>query len=368
MKIAVTGTRGIPSIQGGVETHCEELFPRIAASGAEITLFRRVSYVGGSEGMGSFRGVRLVDLPTPRKKAFEAIIHTARAVARARRMNADIIHIHAIGPALLTPVARMLGMKVVVTHHGFDYDREKWGRAAKFMLRLGERLGARHADALIVISDHIRTTIASRYGRTDTDLIFNGVPEANRDPETDCLDSWGVKSGEYVLALGRFVKEKNFHLLIEAFRELAPGSVKLVIAGDADMPDEYSENLKRKARAAGVVLTGFVKGKPLRQLLTHARLFCLPSTHEGLPISLLEAMSYDLDVLVSDIPANRLPQLAKEDFFATGDRSDLVASLRRKLDLPPSRRRYDLSDYDWDVIARKTAGVYRRILGQSIKS
>ena len=368
MKIAVTGTRGIPSIQGGVETHCEELFPRIAASGAEITLFRRASYVGGSEGMDSFRGVRLVDLPTPRKKAFEAIIHTARAVARARRMNADIIHIHAIGPALLTPVARMLGMKVVVTHHGFYYDREKWGRVAKFMLRLGERLGARHADALIVISDHIRTSIASRYGRTDTDLIFNGVPEANRDPETDCLDSWGVKSGEYVLALGRFVKEKNFHLLIEAFRELAPWGVKLVIAGDADMPDEYSENLKRKARAAGVVITGFVKGKPLRQLLTHARLFCLPSTHEGLPISLLEAMSYDLDVLVSDIPANRLPQLAKEDFFATGNRSDLVAALRRKLDLPPSRRRYDLSDYDWDVIARKTAGVYRRILGQSIKS
>ncbi len=217
---------------------------------------------------------------------------------------------------------------------------------------------------MIVISEHIRRRLAERYGRTDADLIFNGVPVLEKDAGTDYTDSLGLQPGRYVVAIGRFVKEKNFHLLIDAFSRVAPEGIRLVIAGDADMPDDYSESLKRQAKDAGVVLTGFIKGRKLRQLMSHARLFVLPSTHEGLPISLLEAMSYGLDVLVSDIDANTLPQLDGTDFFRVGDIDDLCASLSRKLSCASSGRVYDLSDYDWDIIAGKTMDVYRRVCGE----
>lgn len=364
MKIAVTGTRGIPRILGGVETHCEELFPRIAAAGADVTIFRRSSYVEPDNKVDSFSGVSLIDLPTPRRKSFEAIIHTFRAVMAAKRLKADIIHIHAIGPALLVPLAKAMGMKVVMTNHGPDYEREKWGKAAKFMLRLGERLGSRYADAVIVISRHIAQRLASDYGRKDTDLIFNGVPAATAVAETDYLDSLGLEKGNYVVALGRFVPEKNFHLLIEAFSKLAPSGIKLVIAGDADMPDSYSRMLKKQATEAGAVLTGFIKGRKLQQIMSHARLFVLPSTHEGLPISLLEAMSYGIDVLVSDIPANRLSELSPDNFFTTGDPDSLTEGLRRHLSKPYARHSYDMRAYDWDEIARQTMQVYRRLLNK----
>ena len=144
MKIVVVGTRGIPNIMGGVETHCEELFPRIAKKGFDVTLIRRKSYVKDSR--SEYKDVKLIDIKTPKKKSFEAIIHTFRAIWKAKTIGADIVHIHAIGPALLTPMARLLGMKVVFTHHGPDYDRNKWGTAAKTILKLGERMGTKYAN------------------------------------------------------------------------------------------------------------------------------------------------------------------------------------------------------------------------------
>lgn len=141
MKIVVTGTRGIPNIMGGVETHCEELFPRIARKGFEVTVIRRKSYVRDT--LSSYKGITLSDIETPRKKSLEAIVHTFRAIVRAKRLKANIVHIHAVGPALLTPLARLLGMKVVFTHHGPDYDRDKWGMAAKNGTPPGR--GRRHA-------------------------------------------------------------------------------------------------------------------------------------------------------------------------------------------------------------------------------
>ena len=153
MKIVVTGTRGIPNIMGGVETHCEELFPRIAARGYDVTVIRRKSYVHDT--LHEWTGVKLVDVETPKKKSFEAIIHTFRAINKAKKLGTDVLHIHAIGPALLVPYAKLLGMKVVFTHHGPDYDRDKWGFAAKTMLKLGESMGCKFADHVIVISDVI---------------------------------------------------------------------------------------------------------------------------------------------------------------------------------------------------------------------
>ena len=164
MKIVVTGTRGIPNVMGGVETHCEELFPRISDRGFDVTLIRRSNYV--KDDLKEWKGVKLVTLPSPKKKSFEAIIHTFRAINKAKKLGADVLHVHAIGPALLVPYAKLLGMKVVFTHHGPDYDRDKWGLAAKTILKLGERMGCMFADDVIVISDVIKNLIARKYGRT----------------------------------------------------------------------------------------------------------------------------------------------------------------------------------------------------------
>ncbi len=362
-KIVVTGTRGIPNIMGGVETHCENLYPYIVQAGYDVTVVRRSCYLQAQQKTRGYKDIHLKDIYAPRKKSLEAIIHTILAVLYAKKTNADILHIHAIGPSLLVPFAKMLGLKVVVTHHGADYDRKKWNKAAKYMLRKGEKYAAKYADKLIVISSKIKKDIAEKYGRTDTELIYNGVPEAIRRTTTEYITSKGLAPYKYILAVGRFVEEKGFDYLIDAYSELHPEGYKLVIAGDSDHPTEYSIQLKEKAKEKGIVLTGFVKGKPLEELMTHARLFVLPSYHEGLPISLLEAMSYGKDVLVSDIEANRLPELEETDIFKTGSTSSLKQSIEKKLQGGQNKNReYAMYKYNWQNIAAQTTDVYKTIL------
>ncbi len=362
MKIVVIGTRGIPGIQGGVETHCEQLFPRLAAKGYDITIIRRTPYVNATNRIPEFRGVKLVDVYAPRKKAFEAIVHSVLAVFKAKRLGADILHIHAIGPSIVAPLARMMRMKVISTNHGPDYDRRKWGFLAKSMLKFGERMGAGFSNRVIVISTVIADILAKKYGRTDVNLIYNGVNPPMKSTSKDYITGLGLEPGKYVVALGRFVKEKGFDDLIKAFsqyRAANPESgLKLVIAGDADHEDNYSRELKKQATESGTVLTGFIKGAPLNELMSHAALFAMPSYHEGLPIALLEAMSYDIDVIVSDIPANRLDCLAEDDFFPVGDIDALAAKIAEKASRGLSSRTYDLTPYNWDTIADKTAALY----------
>lgn len=362
MKIVVTGTRGIPDIQGGVETHCEQLYPRIAAMGHDVTVIRRTPYVTPENRRDEFRGVRLADVYAPRKKSVEAIVHTFLAVLKAKRLKPDVLHIHAIGPSLMVPFARLLGMKVVTTNHGPDYDRQKWGRVARTALRLGERFGTKYSNKVIVISNVIANILRNNYGRTDTELIFNGVNKPVKSTERNYLRDWGIDGKPYIVALGRFVREKGFHDLIEAYKISGLNdSYNLVIAGDSDHPDEYSESLKKQAAEAGVVLTGFIKGERLNQLMSNASLFVLPSYHEGLPIALLEAMSYDLDVVVSDIPANRIPELEAGDFFPAGDVAALATLLKDKCVAHRSTRAFNLANYDWDAIAARTVHVYRKV-------
>ena len=361
MKIVVTGTRGIPNILGGVETHCEELFPRIAKKGYDLTVIRRTCYA--KDNLQEYKKVKLVDVSTPKKKSFETIIHTLKAVWVAKfRLHANVLHIQCIGPALLTPFARLLGLKVVITIHSHNYDHDKWGKFGKIMLRLGEKVGCRYANEVIVISDVIRDNIIKLYKRKDVHLIYNGVPAPEFIQDTKYLDELGVKPQKYFFAMGRFVPEKNFHHLINAFSSLNNrGEYKLVLAGDSDFDDEYSRELKKRAREKGVILTGFIRGKKLHELLTHANTFVLPSAHEGLPIALLEAMSYDLPVIVSDIPANLAIGLSQEDYFPMGNEEKLMEKLKKMMNEKPLRRKYSLDKYQWDHIAEQTIKIYEQI-------
>jgi glycosyltransferase involved in cell wall biosynthesis len=362
MRVVVTGTRGIPDIQGGVETHCEELFPRMVSNGVDVTIVRRSCYVGANSKYKEFKGVKLKDLYAPHNKSLEAIIHTFLAIIWAKFQKADIIHIHAIGPGIMIPFAKLLGMKVVFTHHGPDYDRKKWGKLAKAALRKGERVATLHADEVIVISDVIKKLLASKYGRINTHLIFNGVPSPVISQKSEYIESLGLKSRKYVFALGRFVVEKGFDILINAFSRLNDHDFRLVVAGDSDHETDYSLDLKNLAIRHGVVLTGFVKGVKLSQLFNHAGLFVLPSFHEGMPISLLEAMSYRLPVLVSDIPANKQIPLPDGSYFCTGDEIALERQLHNKIALAFKPVEYDMSSYNWDCIAKQLIDVYDHVI------
>ena len=363
MKVVVIGTRGIPNIQGGVETHCEELYPRIVKLGADVTIIRRTCHIPENDNYTEYKGVKLVDVYAPKRKSLEAIVHSVLATFKAKRLGADIVHIHAIGPSLCCPLARLLGMKVVSTNHGPDYDRQKWGTLAKTMLRIGEWCQAHFANHIISISNVITQILSYNYNRTTrVSLIYNGVNIPEKSTSTDYLSSLNLEPGKYVFALARFVPEKRFDLLIKAFQASHHSGYKLVLAGDADHENDFSRALKAQAKDAGVVLTGFVKGEKLNQLFTNARLFVLPSTHEGLPISLLEAMSYSIDVLVSDIPANQLEELTEADFFHVDDMAHLTAKLNEKLSAPHRNRQYDLSRFNWDHIAQQTLSVYEECL------
>ncbi len=373
MKIVVTGTRGIPNVMGGVETHCEELFPRLARRGFDVTVIRRKNYV--SDGQTEWNGVKLADIDCPKRKSFEAIIHTFRAINKAKRLGADVVHIHAIGPALLVPYAKMLGMKVVFTHHGPDYDREKWGMAAKAVLKLGERFGCMFADDVIVISDVIRNLVKRKYGRAErVHLIYNGVSQPKACDYPEYFEELGIEKGKYILGMCRFVPEKNLHHLVEAYARIKNGQlksknsadeIKLVLAGDTDFEDGYSCRLKETARMNGVVLTGFVKGRKLHSLLTNCRCYCLPSSHEGLPIALLEAMSYGVKVIVSDIPANLEVGLDKEDYFHVGDIDALAGKLKAVIERPLEHMNYDMRKYDWEKIAGQVTEIYTKNLSQT---
>lgn len=360
LKVFVTGTRGIPGVMGGVETHCEELMPRLAARGAEVTVARRAGYA--LDGRTVWKGVGLVDIWTPKSKAFEAMIHTWRAVRMAAKRGVDMVHIHAVGPGLAVPLAKRLGLKVVFTHHGFDYEREKWGWMARAMLRLGERWAVRGADEVIVISRGIEEAMRRKHKRTDCHVIPNGAPpprglEAARAAEI--LGGLGLEAGKYFLAACRFVPEKRLDDLVAAYEGAGCRETKLVLAGSADFEDGYAKRLRARAREAGAVMPGYARGEELEALWTGAKAFFLPSSHEGLPVALLEAMSHGVPSWASDIAANREVGLEESRYFRLGDVEFLKIMMRELDGKGMERVRYEMGKYDWERIADATMEVYR---------
>ena len=327
----------------------------------------RSPYMPAEKGAG-WRGVRFVRVWSPKSKRLEAIVHTFLGVLVAAWRRPDVLHIQAIGPALMTPLARLLGLAVVVTHHGPDYDRQKWGRFAKWVLRTGERWGMRWSNARIVISQVIRNRLRETHGVEST-LIRNGVDLPELPASHAVLDRFGLTPHRYVLLVSRLVQEKRHLDLLRAFSRADLDGWKLVFVGAADHPGAYERTLVEAARASpDVVMTGFQEGLALRELYAHAGLFVLPSSHEGLPIALLESLSYGLPVLASDIPANVEVGLPEGQYFPLGDVAALAALLKSLAAVPfadadrDARRRGVTERYNWRRIAEQTLEVYRQAL------
>jgi alpha-maltose-1-phosphate synthase len=302
--IAVVGTRGFPDVQGGVERHCEELYTRLAARGIDILVFTRSPYLPQTPRWSSWNGIRFRKVWTPRRKSVEALWHSVVSVLLARAAGARLVHIHAIGPGLAVPVARLLGMRVVFTHHGRDYMRDKWGTLAKQVLRLGEYLAVRYANRVLAVSREIEAWVAEAYGRR-ADYAPNGIAVAPRAPAQveATLAAFDLPVHSYVITVARLVPEKGVHDLIGAV-DGADDISALVVVGDADHASEYAATLKAQAPSK----VRFVGSQPhavTLDLVRGARVFALPSHHEGLPIALLEALACGTPAVASNIAPNR---------------------------------------------------------------
>ncbi|MEZ9626991.1 glycosyltransferase family 4 protein [Aliivibrio fischeri] len=371
-KITVIGTRGIPNVLGGVETHCQHLYPEIHRQfNTDICVIARSPYVDYKT--SSYQGVKTKAVWAPKKKSLEAIIHSTLASLTTLFDGSKVVHVHAIGPGLVVPLLRLLGKKVVFTHHGPDYDRQKWGGFAKRILQLGEKLAATYANEVIVISEVINDIIKEKYNRYDAHLIYNGVKLPTQLPQEkidSALAKFSLTAGNYFVAVGRFVEEKGFHDLINAYQQ-ASLNIPLVIMGDTDHPTPYSEKLKQQARdVEGVILTGFLKGKELQAIFSQAKTFVMPSYHEGLPIALLEAMSYSLPAIVSNIPANLEVKLTPDTYFPVGDTQELTKQLVQHANNEYYTTNYKsyLEYYDWEKIATQTMAVYQNALTKKASS
>lgn len=365
MKVFVTGLRGIPGVMGGVETHCEELLPRLARINPDIHIevCCRAAYVDPA--LRSFRGVGLAPLYAPDTTSSEALVSTLIGVLHAWRRGAEALHIHAVGPALLAPLAKVLGMRVLLTHHGADYDRAKWGALARRMLVLGEKMGMRFADRIICVSPSLAQRMQQRYPFAAQKTVFipNGVspPDPPDRPAAEVLRELQLQPGRFVLCVARLVPEKGLDYLIEAFRRSGDERT-LVIAGAGKKGDAFADRLLKEA-APDVRMLGMQTRSTLGVLYRNASLFVLPSFHEGLPIAALEALSCNCPVLLSDIQPNLDLDLPEQCYFPVGDVEELAARLG---DHDPTREHPEADIpailMGWDEVATLTASCYREMV------
>lgn len=368
MRVAVLGLRALFGAQGGIETHVRDIVchaARTPHTKIAFEIIERAPYASPDGAMPSdMRGVTLTPLWAPRSSHFEAIMHSTLAVVWCALRRPDVVHIHAIGPSLVAPLARLFGLRVVTTHHGTDYDRAKWSTFAKRMLRLGEWSGARFSDARIVIAPGLDERLKKAYG-VDYTYIPNAVPPAP-SPEGDLLARYGLTKGRYIVNVARIVPEKRQLDLIDAFIAAGNAGAKLVLVGGADHGSAYAQTVTdRAATDPRIVMTGALPKAEVNALYAGASAFVLPSSHEGLPISLLEAMSFGLPVAVSRLPTLaelKLPGDCYVDDAQSLERT--VARLSRgvaKINWTPFLERYSI-----DSVTRRTLEVYHAVAGKSV--
>ena len=364
IRIHVIGTRGFPNVQGGVETHCEELYKRLAVyNDLEIRVYRRSCYLKNQPAENVYNTIEFVDIWAPKNKYFETITHTFLCVIMSLYRRPDIIHFHNMGPGLFIPFVRLFSIKTVLTYHSQNYLHKKWGWFSQLILRLGEIISIKFSNKVIFISNNIKNYMESKYQIKNFEYISNGVNVTGKSDSKDYLDSLKLISGKYILAVGRFTPEKGFDYLIKAYIELGVIEYKLVLVGEADRASKYSNDLIKSVHDnKNIVLTGFINGEDLRQIYSNAYLFVISSYQEGLPLVLLDAMNYGLNILASDIPANIEAGLDKNCYFKTGDVKDLKDKIDKTLIEHKSGANYkeNLEDnYNWDKSAKATYNIYK---------
>ena len=374
LSIAMLGQKRVPSREGGVEVVVEELAVRMAKSGHDVTCYnRKGEHVSGKEFgdnivVKEYKGVHIATVPTIDKKGLAAMSSSAFAALRCAFSKHDIIHFHAEGPCAMLWLPKLLGKKCVATIHGLDHQRAKWGKFASSYIMAGEKCAVKYADEIIVLSKGVQDYFKEKYDR-DTILIPNGVnrPEIK---EADLIkEKFGLEKDSYILFLGRIVPEKGLRYLVEAYKQTFTDK-KLVIAGGASDTDTFYSELKELAADDDrIIFTGFVQGQLMEELYSNAYVYTLPSDLEGMPLSLLEAMSYGNCCLTSDIPECADVMEDKGVTFYKSDVKDFAETIQYLCMNPQVVAKYkaEAADYicnrfSWDDIACETVNLYNAVL------
>ena len=370
LRVTMLGIRGFPNVQGGAEKHVESLACALTDLGCDVEAIVRSSYIAKAEPM-RWRNIKLTRVWAPRITGVEAFVHTFLGVLRAARNRPDILHIHAIGPAFFTPLARALGLRVVVTCHSRNYEHKKWGRLGRSILRFGERAGMGFANGRIAVSDGLAKHLAQSH-HVPVTTIPNGIDRPDRVGSTATLQAFGLAPGRYLLMVARIDDDKRQLDLIAAFNRIKRPDWKLALVGSADYASAYAREVTATAaQSPGVVLLGHQTGAALAELYSHAGAFVLPSRFEGQPIAVLEAASYGLPVILSDIAAHRELAIARARYFEVGDVTALAGHLDAVCEAPANGKLDAaecaglLAEHDWHNIAQRTLSVYCDALSES---
>ncbi len=370
MKIAMIGHKRIPSREGGVEIVVSELSKRMVKSGHTVVAYNRKSeHIAGKEheiakDLDIWEGIKLKWIPTPNSSKLNAIVYSFLSTVDAVFHNYDIIHFHAEGPASMVILAKIFGKRSIVTIHGLDWQRSKWGGFATEFLKFGEKTAAKYADEIIVLSQNVKEYFRKTYNR-ETVFIPNGISPVEPCLPDIIINRYGIKKDGYILFLGRLVPEKGIHYLIDAYNRIDTDK-KLVIAGGSSHTSEYETELKEAAKTnKNIIFTGFVEGKELEELYSNAYIYCLPSDLEGMPISLLEAMSYGNCCLTSNICECTEVCESNAEYFEKGNIDSLAQKLSTLCNDPETVKRHKknsssfiLNKYNWDKITKETLDLY----------
>ncbi len=364
MKIAMIGQKGIPATYGGIERHVEEIATRLAERGHKVTVYSRLYY---SHYHGAYRGVDNKRLPSLRTKHFDTITHCALATLHAMLTHHDIVHYHALGPSIFALLPRLVGARTVVTIHGLDWQRGKWGKFAAAFLKFCELPSVRFPNGTIVVSKTLNRYYHEKH-HAETTVIPNGTnPGVRRLPNR--IKRWGLDHRPYILFVGRLVPEKGCHYLVQAFRKLNT-DVRLVMAGGSSFSDSYVQSLEQlRDGDERIQMVGYVYGELLEELWSNAYMIVQPSIIEGLSISLIEALSFGKCVLVSDIPENLEVVEDSAITFRSRDVEDLRAKLQLCVDHPEMVaasadrcRMLAEENFSWPRLVAATEELYESLL------
>lgn len=368
LNIAMLGHKHVLSREGGIEIVVNELATRMVAKGHSVTCYdRHTHHVAGDTPIDTrteVGGVKIIPVWTIEKKGLAAMTSSLSAAWRAAWGKYDVVHIHAEGPAAMSWLPKIRGKRVIVTVHGLDWARAKWGGFATKYIKWGEKQAVKHADEIIVLSRGVQEYFKTTYNR-DTVFIPNGVSRPEPRSVNEIKKLWGLEKNSYVLFLGRIVPEKGLRYLVEAWKGINTDK-KLVIAGGSSDTEAFMNELKAAA-GDGVIFTGFQQGRVLEELYSNAYIYTLPSDLEGMPLSLLEAMSYGNCCVVSDIPECAEVVEDKAVVFRHSDVKELNSTLQQLLDDPVLVEQYKAGaadficqKYNWDDVVGKTLELYSK--------
>ena len=374
MRIVMIGQKGIPATYGGVERHVEELSLALAKQGHDVVVYARKWFT--SSHIKNYQGVRVIHTPTLHTKHLDAIFHTFISTIHALLFQKpDIIHFHGVGPALLSWIPRVFSpkTKVIVTMHCLDRYHQKWGLVARYMLRKGEWIGSVFAHKAIAVSKTIQNYFLNEYQK-QTVYIPNGVPVA-KPQNYSLIHQWGLEPEKYILMVSRLIKHKGAHYLLEAWqiaRQQNPDLLKdhkLVIVGGGAFTDEYVAALHYFARGdSSIVFTGWQKGQELEELYANTTLLVHPSENEGLPITVLQAMSYARPVLVSDISEHKEVIKDKHFWFDNTNIYSLTEKIVELMSNPQllqekgrANQVLAQTNYNWEDITKQTIDLYNSV-------